>query len=739
MTPTSPSEVHYIYWKPEPKQRQWKPIPDTQAMRNLAIKDGAMFFTWAAMSKPFSGNGEPEPIRYGDFPLDFDSLDFAEAWEQVRTLCLIHLPEMFDIDPHAVSIYLSGGKGFHVTIPAQLFGSEAGDPMLPEIYKKIAADWKERFGLSTLDMSLYSMQKGKMFRIANVRRANGMYKVPLTVHELQTTKPEELQKLAERPREIEPVEVDIVINEDLTALFRSAKSAVYQELQRNELKPKSPSIDLPKDMPNCLRHILTEMPKTDNSSFNKLIMNLVDYYQGAEYSYNKAAASVHDFVTKYPHSTVYTTKEARKKHFTDQWNYRKDKPKYQFDCSYILGLKLRGSAFDCKRCPVNGEQKVREITTELGNEPLTFPSEVMSGVAGQFARLYGHHLEAPEHFFYMCFLTCLGSVLGKMLTLATEINPQSRFYTILLGESADDRKSTAIKKTVHFFKSTMENFDVCWGVGSAEGLQKRLKQSDSLLLCLDEFKQFVGKCRIEASVLLPCVNTLFESNDYESWTKKSEICLQDVHLSLLAASTVQTYERTWDSSFTDIGFNNRLFLVPGSGQKKHSFPRKVPDHKIQSLKTDITKVLQHAGYHQELDLTQDAKDHFQQWYLNLDRSIHAKRLDAYALRFMALLAVNELKTEVDMDTVKQALAICDWQLEVRQVHDPIDADNATAKMEEKIRRVLGRGPRTDRELKQYVHAKKAGLWVYGRAKKNLLNANEIQWNKRTKRYVSAEA
>jgi hypothetical protein len=105
---------------------------------------------------------------------------------------------------------------------------------------------------------------------------------------------------------------------------------------------------------------------------------------------------------------------------------------------------------------------------------------------------------------------------------------------------------------------------------------------------------------------------------------------------------------------------------------------------------------------------------------------------------MALLAVNELKSAVDTETVNKVLAICDWQLEVRQIHDPIDADNETAKMEEKIRRVLKREPRTDRELKQYTHAKKTGLWVYNRARQNLLSASEIQWRKEIKKYVFNE-
>jgi hypothetical protein len=90
-------------------------------------------------------------------------------------------------------------------------------------------------------------------------------------------------------------------------------------------------------------------------------------------------------------------------------------------------------------------------------------------------------------------------------------------YALLLADSADDRKSTAISKTVSFFMESIADLIACWGVGSAEGLQKYLEgHNKKLLLAFDEFMAFVGKCKIESSVLLPCVNTLFESNYYES-------------------------------------------------------------------------------------------------------------------------------------------------------------------------------------------------------------------------------
>ena len=98
---------------------------------------------------------------------------------------------------------------------------------------------------------------------------------------------------------------------------------------------------------------------------------------------------------------------------------------------------------------------------------------------------------------------------------------------------------------------------------------------------------------------------------------------------------------------------------------------------------------------------------------------------------MPLLTVNEQKLKVDVAIVEKAIAIMDWQLEVRKLYDPIDADNAIAKMEEKIRRYLGKGPLGKRELKRKAHVNKDGLWIFKTAIKNLTEEKEVHWDKRT--------
>jgi hypothetical protein len=154
---------------------------------------------------------------------------------------------------------------------------------------------------------------------------------------------------------------------------------------------------------------------------------------------------------------------------------------------------------------------------------------------------------------------------------------------------------------------------------------------------------------------------------------------------MLAASTIATYERMWDSQFTDIGFNNRLWLVPGCGERRNSFPRRIPENEKVCLRKDLQKLLSHISQSREIDITEGARKMYHEWYMNIPKSVHSKRLDTYAMRLMGLLTINELKPFIDEEIVTKVITLCDWQFQARRQYDPIDADTAMAKMEEKIK------------------------------------------------------
>ena len=384
--------------------------------------------------------------------------------------------------------------------------------------------------------------------------------------------------------------------------------------------------------------------------------------------------------------------------------------------------------------PVIGGALQIQIPHEGMERPMVLPEGIMSGIAGDFSQLYADALEPCKEFFYFSFLTYLGALLSGRLSLKIELHPEPRFYILLLGESSDDRKSTAINQTDKFFRS-FEGMNTCYGVGSAEGLGKRLDTAPHLVLVYDEFRQFLSKCRLDGSVLLPMTTSLFEQNHYENYTKNSEIKLDDVHLSLLAASTIPTWEQTFDAQFSDIGFLNRLFIVPGSSERKYSMPIEIPELPKSELRFRIGEILRAHEYPRRMEVSSEAFGVFDAWYKSAEKSTYAKRLDTYALRMMPLLAVNDGKDLVDIDIIEKTIAIMDWQLLVRKRLAPIDADGIIAKHEERIRRALSRGALGERDLKKAIHYERTGLWAWDAAIKNLRNAHEVLYDPQSGLYT----
>jgi len=139
---------------------------------------------------------------------------------------------------------------------------------------------------------------------------------------------------------------------DLKELYNEKKAEVEQQSQKK--KPLN-VIKLKKGtLAPCIGHILNNPPeKTDRINFNRLVMILVNYAKSACYTEQEAWSTVEDFIDGYPYSETYNTVEERRAHWENEWKYLNGNKDYEFNCSFVLGLKLPGTAFDCKKCPVS--------------------------------------------------------------------------------------------------------------------------------------------------------------------------------------------------------------------------------------------------------------------------------------------------------------------------------------------------------------------------------------------------
>ncbi len=384
-------------------------------------------------------------------------------------------------------------------------------------------------------------------------------------------------------------------------------------------------------------------------------------------------------------------------------------------------------------------------TTSSGAE---FPENCLLGLAGDFARLFANYYEAPVEFWFCSFLTVLGHLLGDSVTIASDLQPQPRLYTVLLGRSGVEKKSTAIRRTVRFFEEAGFSPKALYGVGSAEGLAEAMRDTLDLLLVADEFRALVSKTRIEGSVLGPMLASLFELNSWDHRTKGKHLKIRGARLSLLAASTAESYALVWDAHNLAIGLPNRLLIVPGEAKGLHPFVAEVPPEELWKLQRQLEALFEEVNRRARctirvngrettcpdavrLRLTPEAERLWAEWYADRPKDIHSVRLDTIGLRLAILLAVScgNLE-EIDETTVERVCQILGWQYRVRLLHDPIDAVNTVAEVEEKIRRVLrASGPLSWRDLQRKVHASRYGLWIFEQAVENLRRNREIAFFK----------
>lgn len=214
--------VCYTYWEhADPPHEERHLIEDTPEAREQALREGATAFCTVSFSEPYE-EGKPEPVRYGDLYLDFDSREdpiqaIDEAVSFVKNLTMT-----YDIDPEMLRYWLSGGKGCHIAIPDVLYGGEHGDAYLPIIHSRMVKElntFKYDVIAPSLDMAMYQMKTGRLLRVENIRRQNGNYKVPVTWDEISSMSRNELLELVKQPRHIQENNILPERSEKLEQIF----------------------------------------------------------------------------------------------------------------------------------------------------------------------------------------------------------------------------------------------------------------------------------------------------------------------------------------------------------------------------------------------------------------------------------------------------------------------------------------------------------------------------------------
>jgi hypothetical protein len=228
---------NFYYYQKQGGENVWLPSPVADRVR-LEDEDRPEFISVLAVSRIIDDEITYEDklkLTYaGPLYFDWDSSDEQLVIEKVNQF-LDHLVTL-RVNLEMCKLFATGGRGYHLEIPQSMLMDKIppkGVLGLPYIYREMAYE----MAVDTLDLRIYSGLKGRMWRVANVRRDNGRYKVPIRVSEMRAMTPEMCRELTSSPRRVVEV-VNAAYSPELAMIYETGKQKVEDiTLKRKRFKP----------------------------------------------------------------------------------------------------------------------------------------------------------------------------------------------------------------------------------------------------------------------------------------------------------------------------------------------------------------------------------------------------------------------------------------------------------------------------------------------------------------------
>jgi len=353
--------MNYYYAQQIGGNEVWKPIREDK----LDTLNSPMFLTVLSVDIPISDDATREQLSEAKYkgPLYFDLDDASSpASTAVHAQKLVGRLEEQGVFPAQLEIFASGGKGFHILVPEQCFlvkPVKSGLPFLPAIYKEMAF----ALAVDSMDFRVYTARKGRMFRCANVKRPNGLYKVRITADELQAmaemavedpeAAAEHYKELCATPRkDLEVTQDSPELATGMLALFDTAKSKIAKAATK--IKKQKP-VKFPNELPSFDALLRGEGIKPD-TGFHPIAMQIAitahargmtlqDLLQKAEGLCENHESDGHR----------YNTASKRKAELARMYDYTEDNPCYVYS-PHAIGDLLTHNAPDLHGLEVTVEE-----------------------------------------------------------------------------------------------------------------------------------------------------------------------------------------------------------------------------------------------------------------------------------------------------------------------------------------------------------------------------------------------
>lgn len=335
---------YYYYVKGDTKGGTWRCIESVH--QTGVTSDRVGFRTVLAVNErvPSGQSVSDDALYVGPFYLDVDSDSIKAAIRDTKKV--VKQLQAHGVRSEDIYVWATGKKGFHVLVPMEVVTPVRGTRKLGRVWKRMAM----AMGMpDTLDLSVYSTGKGRMWRVVNRERADtGTYKVAISHDELQEMTPDLYETLVSEPREqhvIQPAERSSA----MYALFVRAIHLVSQEVTvQTFIDPESRRalMDEPNKLPPCAQWMLEGKNLDKSKGFNALSVQ----FAKAVSAFNPREAE--SLITQFAENVQgdsYNTVEKRKAHTMTAFRIAQRNTGYDWSCATALSVLTKEP---CEACPV---------------------------------------------------------------------------------------------------------------------------------------------------------------------------------------------------------------------------------------------------------------------------------------------------------------------------------------------------------------------------------------------------
>lgn len=268
----------YIYWQQSFGSDAWNPVLARDKEHVIAQRQPQLT-TVLSVNRVVADVPPDEllQLKYlGPFYADFDAPEAETAIKQVNSY--LDKLEALGVDLHSVGLFATGNRGFHVEVSIETFlpkPPKDGIVQLPAIYKEMAYD----LYVDALDLRVYTGRSGRMWRVTNIKRDNGAYKVPITPEEARSMTPELYTQLCATPRPYGTAVPNLSapkFSPELATKFARAEQQIQDHLKRRKSSKADKKLleKFGKKVPPTLEALLAGVGIAETAGWNELAMQI---------------------------------------------------------------------------------------------------------------------------------------------------------------------------------------------------------------------------------------------------------------------------------------------------------------------------------------------------------------------------------------------------------------------------------------------------------------------------------